>query len=65
MTSFVFPLFGIAYGALETCKGEAADRRRGKLCIVLGTVALVLVCVGGVVWLALGLKADFGPLLPK
>lgn len=63
--SFVFPFFGIAYGALEMCKGEKVNRRRGKICIVLGIVALVLVCVGGAVWLALGLKAGFGFLLPE
>ncbi len=65
VASFVFPLFGVAYGALEMCKGEDADRRRGKICIVLGVAALVLVCVGGAVWMALGLKAGFGFLLPE
>jgi hypothetical protein len=63
--SFFFPFFGIAYGALEICKGEDADRRRGKICIALGIAAVVLVCVGGVVWLTLGLKAGFGFLLPE
>jgi len=63
--SFVFPFFGVAYGALEMCKGEEANRRRGKICLVLGIAALVLVCVGGAVWLALGLKAGFGFLLPE
>jgi hypothetical protein len=63
--SFLFPLFGIIYGALETCRGEAADRRRGKICIALGVASLVLVCVGGVVWMALGLKAGFGFMLPE
>ena len=63
--SFVFPFFGVAYGALEICKGEEAERRRGKICIVLGVAALVLACVGGAVWMALGLKAGFGFLLPE
>lgn len=63
--SFVFPFFGITYGALEICKGEEAERRRGKICIVLGIAAIVLVCVGGAVWLTLGLKAGFGFLLPE
>ncbi len=63
--SFVFPFFGVAYGALEMCKGEEADRRRGKICIALGVAGLVLVCVGGAVWMALGLKAGFGFLLPE
>ncbi len=63
--SFVFPFFGVAYGALEICKGEEAERRRGKVCIVLGVAALVLACVGGAVWMALGLKAGFGFLLPE
>lgn len=65
VASFVFPLFGLAYGALETCKGEKTERRRGKICIVLGTAALILVCVGGIVWLTLGLKAGFGFLWPE
>lgn len=65
VASFVFPFFGVAYGALEMCKGEEAERRRGKICIVLGVAGLVLVCAGGVVWMALGLKAGFGFLLPE
>ncbi len=65
VASFLFPLFGIIYGALETCKGEEADRRRGKICVALGVASLVLVCVGAVVWMALGLKAGFGFMLPE
>jgi hypothetical protein len=65
VASFVFPLFGIVYGALETCKGEEAERRRGKICIVLGSAALILVCAGGIVWLVLGLKAGFGFLVTE
>ncbi|MGD8718354.1 MAG: hypothetical protein PVH29_05970 [Candidatus Zixiibacteriota bacterium] len=62
---FVFPFFGIVYGALETCRGEDVNRRRGKIYIVLGITGLVLVCVGAAVWLGLGLKAGFSFLLPE
>ncbi len=58
--SFLFPFFGIVHGALETCKGEKADRRCGKICMALGIAGIVLVCGGAVVWLALGLKAGVG-----
>ncbi len=58
--SFLFPFFGIVHGALETCKGEKADRRRGKICMALGIAGIVLVCGGAVVWLALGLKTGVG-----
>lgn len=57
VASFLFPFFGIAYGALETCKGEKADRRRGKVCMALGIAGIALVCAGAAVWLALGVKA--------
>jgi len=60
VASFFFPFFGVVYGALETCKGEKADRRRGKICIALGIAGIVLVCGGAAVWLALGLKAGVG-----
>jgi hypothetical protein len=63
--SFLFPFFGIAYGALETCKGEKADRRRGKICVALGIAAIALACGGAAVWLVLGLKAGVGFLAPE
>lgn len=63
--SLVLPFFGIAYGLLETCKVEPERKRRGKICVVLGVTGVVLVCVAAVVWLALGLKAGFGFLLPE
>ena len=63
--AFLFPFFGIAYGMLETCKVEPEKKRRGKICIALGITGIVLACVGAVAWLALGLKAGFGFLLPE
>lgn|GEM_PF-1126372 len=60
VASFLFPFFGIVHGALETCKGERADRRRGKICIALGIAGIALVCGGAAVWLVLGLKAGVG-----
>ena len=62
--AFLFPFFGLAYGALENAKPEEEHRRRGKRCLVLGTVAAAVLCVGAVVWMALGLRAGFGFLWP-
>ncbi|NIT37146.1 MAG: hypothetical protein GTN49_11735 [candidate division Zixibacteria bacterium] len=65
LASLLFPLFGVVYGALETCKGEKADRRRGKICMALGIAGITLVCAGAAVWLALGLKAGVGFLVAE
>ena len=62
---FAFPFFGLVYGALEVCRGEDVNRRRGKIYVALGITGLVLVCVGAAVWLGLGLKAGFSFLLPE
>ncbi len=64
VAAFVFPFFGLAYGALERAKPEEEHRRRGKTCLILGIAATALVCAGGVTWLALGLKSGFGFLWP-
>jgi hypothetical protein len=63
VASLLFPFFGVVYGALETCKGEKADRRRGKICMALGIAGIALVCGGAAVLLALGLKAGVGFLV--
>jgi len=62
---FLFPFFGLAYGALERCREEPAASRRGKICLILGMAGLVVACGGAATWLALGLKAGFGFLLPQ
>ena len=64
LAAFLFPFFGLAYGVLERSKPEADHRRRGKACLVLGIVAGVLYCLGAAAWMALGLKAGFGFILP-
>jgi hypothetical protein len=63
--SFLFPFFGLAYGALERCREEPEANRRGKICLILGIAGLVVACGAATAWLALGLKAGFDFLIPQ
>lgn len=63
--SFLFPFFGLAYGALERCREEPEANRRGKICLILGIAGLVVACGAATAWLVLGLKAGFDFLLPQ
>ena len=64
-TCFLFPFFGLAYGALERCREEPVASRRGKICLILGIAGLVVACGAATAWLVLGLKAVFDFLIPQ
>lgn len=53
---FLLPFFGLAYGALERCRGDDASLRRGRWCIILGITSVVIICGGGLYWLIASIK---------
>jgi hypothetical protein len=51
LLSFIMPLVGLAIGMVYYLRPDADSRRFGKICLVIGVIAIILGCLSFLGWL--------------
>ena len=52
LLSFTMPLVGLVVGMVYSLRQEEEPRRFGKICLIIGIVAIIFACIALLVWLA-------------